>query len=300
MTRGTERLVWIGALLVVASIGLVIRGTADVADTKFGKHAESDFRKVDTGRHGEQAEKATGSRPPRATNAEELRKRLTGALMTNGRTDRFQRLAWVLDEVTPENWKELWQEYIRMTLDDGRVHERELQFFMIRVGEVAGPQAISFFETNGQSEYVFNRREVLRGWSAIDPEGAVAWIESQPENSPNQQLWPTLVGSVAETNPDTAVAIVCGLSPDRQKRLVEPMVDSLIQLEGIHGAIRRLESLVHEVPEGGDMPTMHQLYYQSLRARAGRLDWLGSAYPEFERSVPNLESLAPFFEKKEE
>ena len=239
-------------------------------------------------------------RPPRASDAEELRKRLTGALLSHGQKDRFQRLAWVLDEVTPENWRDLWHEYIRLTLNDGRVHEQEWQFFMNRVGEVAGPEAIAFFETNGQSEFTFNRREVLRGWSAVDPSGAAAWLESQSENSPNQGLWPTLVGSVAETNPEAALSIVNRLSPDGQKRVVDPMVDSLIQLEGIHGAIRRLEGLVNGLPEGSGMPTMLTFYYDSLRARAGRMEWLGNAYPEFDRPKPNLENLAPFFESREE
>lgn len=287
MNRRIERLCWLGALLIAIAIGLSVgkvSGRNHTGDSQDQEGAHDP--KLGNSRDGSES-----SRPPKAKGPGELNRRLTGALLTQERTDRFQKLAWVLDEVTPANWQELWEEYIRLTLEDGRVHELEWQFFMNRVGEVDGPGAIEYFQTHGQSEYTFNRREVLRGWAGVDPEGAATWLSSQPQDSPNQSLWPALVSAVAGTNPDQAINIVGGLDPEKQNRLVAPMVDSMIQLEGIKGAIQRLQSLADQVPDGEAPPPLLESYYSTLRDRAGRMDWLGNAYPEFERDAPDFTAL---------
>lgn len=220
---------------------------------------------------------------------------MNGTLLTEDNIERLQKLSWILDEVTPENWQTLWEEYLQQTMSTGRVHETEWQMFMNRVGEVAGADAIKYFESNAQNQYTFNRRGILYGWAGKDPEGAAQWMLAQAPDSPNQSLWSPFIHAVAGTNPDKAIALVSKLDPRAQQRLAEPMIDSMIQLDGIQGATRRLEQLVSQIPEGEAPSPLLKSYFGELQQRVGRMNWLADSYPDQTNGAPDLSALEAFF-----
>ena len=93
------------------------------------------------------------------------------ALSVSNDTERFRHVMTMLDHVTPQNWPDLWRVYLSQTLEEGRLHDNEWTLFMSRVGEVAGADAMAYFEVKGQPESNVNRWGVLQGWASARSAG---------------------------------------------------------------------------------------------------------------------------------
>ena len=292
MTRSSERLVWIGA--VVLALGF---GTAGGIVSQRKSSADDDGGEMGRFRSERGANlQAEGSRSPirLIRDEKELKIMADRALSTPSKTERYHRVMQILDQTTAENWKVLWEEYIGQTLRDGRIHETEWSLFMNRVGEVAGPDAMEYFTHNGQSEYKFNRGQVLAGWAASNPESAFEWLKAQPQED-SGEFWNALMSGASTKDAALALTWLDQVPADSVAPIARSTVDGMIQSEGMAKTIRALEDMVAEVPAGTEMPPHLQAIYQELERRAGRVDWLGQAFPDLYPGAPDLEKLRTVF-----
>ncbi len=293
MNRPSERLIWIG-VAVIAVIGGVMVG----ANLERSNQAQPK-PKAQSSRNNPGAVNAENRNEPRRgeiRDEQELKKMANHALSTPNRTERYQRVMEMLDSTTAKNWNVLWNEYIRQTLEEGRVHEAEWSLFMNRVGEVAGPDAMEFFTHNGQNQYTFNRREVLLGWSSVDPQGALAWLKGQPESEAPREFWGAVMDGVAAKDSALALQMLREVPDQYSAAVVRGTVDTLIQSEGLVNTTKFLEKMVAEIPEGSTMPDRLQYFYKEIQSRAQRMQWLASSYPDMPTHEASLESLKAVFE----
>lgn len=303
MTRTLERGIWVGALILSVSITLLVGRSSEqegekISPTKSTRSQEfrvkgpsrPSYERTRVGAYEKKAEFAWSQ----AESADELADFLTEALEIPRDTERLQHITEMLDHVTPENWSTLWQAYIRQTMDDGRVQATEWILFMNRVGEVAGPEAIAYFELNGQPQQTFNRREVLKGWASKDPRSAIDWMESQKEGGANSSLWPSLVGSVSESDPSLAFDLLDTVPESYASSAAGSLFEGMVQSEGLAASQERLLSKIAEA-EPSDISPAWRRYYQLLEERVGRMKWLSEEYVDMEARIPDLSELEPYF-----
>jgi hypothetical protein len=290
MTRNSERACWIIALLLVAAVA-VSRGSRDAAaPAEATEHARS--RAPGEGGRFSSAERGTADLRP-GRDDRELRQLADHALSTANRTERYQRLMQMLDRTTKDNWQTLWHEYIRQTLEEGRVHEHEWSLFMNRVGELAGPEAMEYFTHNGQNEHTFNRREVLIGWATADPRGAHEWLTSQPVENQPREFWGALVQGASARDATLALTWLGEVPPAHAPAVTRHAVESLIQAEGIANTSAALQKMVET--SGGTPPPHLRMFFEELKARASRMEWLSQAYPDVNHRAPDLAELEAAF-----
>lgn len=292
MINNHERIIWSLALLGVVIWG-GLRGNS--GDGKVaapaqdgGKAAASQGGRDRSGEGG-----LRGERPPRDEAG--LRKYANHALSTPSRTERFKRVMIMVDEVTPDNWRTIWTEYIRQTLAEGRVHEAEWGLFMNRVGEVAGPDAMEYFTHNAQNQYTFNRREILSGWAAQDPQGAWRWLQSQPEDKRPPEFWQAVMDGAAAKDPKIALGWLAEAPAEVATRVAPRMVTSQIQADGLAGTIKSVEEMAAATPEGQQQPAYLAAFYKELSDRVRRMKWLAEAYPDVPSTIPDLAPLNAMF-----
>jgi hypothetical protein len=284
MNRNWERACWAGVVAITALLGgLTRKSPPPVADAAPKSERQGKKQATSSGTHRDLE--------PLPKDETELRKYANHALSTARRTERFQRLMMLLDKTTAENWNTLWKEYIRQTLEEGRIHETEWSLFMSRVGEVGGPEAMEYFTHNGQQEHTFNRREVLKGWAAVDPNGALAWLERQPAESQPVEFWGAVMTGAAANNSKLAVELLSRIPSNVSPAVVQSTADALIQTEGLGNTIHMLEELTDQIPAGGPMPAHLVHFYQMLKQRSDRINWLANSYPDMETHQPSISNL---------
>ena len=266
-------------------------GTAKEVVSDDRRHGVADSR----GSGARKGEHREDSRRSAQRDESELRRMANHALSTPRRTERYQRLMAMLDDTTADNWNTLWKEYIRQTLEEGRVHETEWSLFMNRVGEVAGPDAMEYFSNHGQEQYTFNRREVLKGWAAVEPQGALEWLKAQPQESQPVEFWGAVMSGAAASDSKLAMEMLSEIPMELTQQVVRSTVDGLIQTEGLAHTAELLEEKVAGISEGGTIPADLRFFYQELDQRVGRMKWLADSYPDMNSRQPSLENLAGRF-----
>jgi hypothetical protein len=288
-----ERLCWIGVVLVAVMCGI---GVGRVGNGSDGAAENARAGRATPRDHGgSKGAPREDSHWAGIRDETELRKMANHALSTPRRTERFQRLMAMLDNTTAENWNTLWKEYIRQTLEEGRVHETEWSLFMNRVGEVGGPDAMEYFSHHGQQQYTFNRREVLKGWAAMEPRGALEWLKAQPVETQAVEFWGAVMAGAAASDSKLALELLSEIPAKLTQQVVRSTVDGLIQTEGLAHTARLLEERVSEIPEGEAIPPDLQFFYQELDQRVGRMKWLADSYPDMNSRQPSLDLLAQRF-----
>jgi hypothetical protein len=294
MSRSLERVIWAVVVLAAVVFGLLGRNSKSEEESGDATVRNSSSSSNRSARSGESDSTTTKGV---ARDETSLRKFASQALSTPSRTERYQRVMKMLDETTAENWRTIWNEYIRQTLEEGRVHESEWSLFMNRVGELAGADAMEFFTHNAQNEYTFNRREVLQGWASENPEAAYQWLKAQPEDQRVAEFWGAVLDGAAARDPKMAIDWLKEVPPNFSDRVAAKIVGSQVQSTGLAGTIVTLEEMAATVPEGTEPPKYMQAFYRELKSRAQRLDWLGKAYPDFKLLNPQMDSLQAVFEK---
>jgi hypothetical protein len=287
MDRNRERACWI-LLVVITAACCTLAGTGREQKQAAENPSERSKESRPAG------ERRTG-RASHERSDDETRKLANHALSTPRRTERFQRLMSLLDETTPENWNLLWKEYIRQTLEEGRIHETEWSLFMGRVGEVAGPDAMAYFSANGQQNYNFNRREVLKGWAAVDPRAALAWLEGQPQENQPAEFWGAVMSGAAASDSKLATELLVRVPAEVSPGVIRNTAETLIQSEGLGNTIRLLDEMVNTIPEGQPMPAHLSHFYMALKQRADRIAWLAGSYPDMKVRQPSVDHLEARF-----
>lgn len=281
MDRTRERICWVGAVVLTALCGTLVgkKPSAPAPVAEEARHAKKNGR-----------ESTRTERPvlPVPRDEADLRRFANHALSAPVRTERFQRLMVLLDNTTADNWNTLWKEYIRQTLEEGRIHETEWSLFMSRVGEVAGPDAMEYFTHHGQEEHTFNRREVLKGWAAKDPQGALKWLENQPEENQPAEFWGAVMSGAAANNSKLATELLAKIPSGISPGVIRSTADTLIQSEGLGNTIHLLENMVAVIPPGDAMPPHLIQFYQELKQRSERIKWLAGSYPDMKTRQPSI------------
>lgn len=290
MERKTERLCWLVVAVLAVMCGAWIG--------KSGQSAEATVEGpvVQRRKSGKEGEHRNDSGKPPPKHETELRKMANHALSTPRRTERFQRLMTLLDDTTADNWNTLWKEYIRQTLEEGRVHETEWSLFMNRVGEVGGSAAMEYFSHHGQEEFTFNRREVLKGWAAVDTPGALGWLKAQPGASQPVEFWGAIMGGAAVSDSKLAMDLLSEIPETLTEQVVRSAADGLIQSEGLERTAELLEEKVATIPNSGTIPEHLKFFYRELSKRVDRMKWLADSYPDMNSRQPSLEHLKARFE----
>lgn len=283
-----ERIVWVAVVVLVVVWG-VLRGGGGKTVTQEEAEGRTAGTTASGGRDRSGGGGLKGERPPRDEDG--LRKYANHALSAPSRTERFKRVMIMVDEVTPENWQTIWKEYIRQSLAEGRFHEVEWGLFMNRVGEIGGPEAMEYFTHNGQSEYTFNRREILAGWAAQDPQGAWRWLQSQPEDKRVPEFWRSVLNGAAAKDPKIALDWLAQAPPDVARDIAPSIVGSQIQADGVAGTIASLEKMVAATPEGQQPPAYLGAFYRDLAGRVRRMEWLAASYPDIPSTALDLSKL---------
>ncbi|MES2658711.1 MAG: hypothetical protein V4689_08835 [Verrucomicrobiota bacterium] len=237
---------------------------------------------------GRESVRAERAEQPAARDEAELRRLANHTLSAPIRTERFQRLMILLDSTTADNWSTLWKEYIRQTLEEGRIHETEWSLFMSRVGEVAGPDAMEYFTHHGQENYTFNRREVLKGWAATDPRGALKWLEGQPPENQPAEFWGAVMSGAAANDSKLATELLAKIPSGISPAVIRSTADTLIQSEGLGNTIGLLQDMVAVIPPGDAIPPYLTHFYQELKQRSERIKWLAGSYPDMKTRQPSI------------
>ncbi|MBX3743296.1 MAG: hypothetical protein KF712_20085 [Akkermansiaceae bacterium] len=293
MIRTRERLAWLVVVVAVVVWGSLRGGENDAPDGKDTRSGRKPNPAASAGRDRGGDGGLRGERPPRDEDG--LRNYANHALSAPSRTERFKRVMIMVDEVTPENWKTIWTEYIRQSLAEGRFHEAEWGLFMNRVGEVGGPDAMEYFTHNGQNEYTFNRREILAGWAAQDPQGAWRWLQSQPEDKRPPEFWQSVLNGAAAKDPKIALGWLTEAPPEVAVRVAPAIVGSQIQADGMAGTIASLEEMVASTPQGQPPAPYLAAFYKELANRVRRMKWLAEAYPDVPGATLDLSKLEAVF-----
>ncbi len=284
---------WIGIAVAAVMGGAWVGKSAAVVDGAAGNGRTGSA--VARERNGSAGGAQNDSRAASRKDEAELRKMASHALSTPRRTERYQRLMTLLDDTTADNWNTLWKEYIRQTLEEGRVHETEWRLFMNRVGEVAGPDAMEYFTHHGQEKYTFNRRTVLEGWAAMEPEHALEWLKAQPTEAQPAEFWSAVMGGATAKDSRLAMDLMGEIPGSITPVVVASAVDGLIQTEGLTLTAKLLEEKIAELPEGAAMPAQLRFFYEELNRRVARMKWLADSYPDMNSRQPSLERLAERF-----
>jgi len=292
MIGNGERFVWSAVVLSVVVWGVLRGGDDDAGNGKAAKESRKPAASASAG-GGRGAGFVRGERAPR--DPDELRKYTNHALSAPSRTERFRRVMIMVDEVTPDNWQTIWKEYIRQSLAEGRFHEAEWGLFMNKVGEIGGPDAMEFFTNNAQNEYTFNRREILAGWAAQDPQGAWKWLQSQPEDKRPAEFWVSVLNGAAAKDPKIALEWLAEAPPEISQQIAPSIVGSQIQADGMAGTIASLEQMVADTAEGQRPPAYLEAFYRNLADRVNRMKWLGAAYPDIPAATLDLSKLEGVF-----
>jgi hypothetical protein len=96
--------------------------------------------------------------------------------------DRLEAFHKVVQGIDASNWQEV-AEATKRAQTEGLIANMEESWIYQRIGEVAGPVAMKFFEPEDLQGMDLPRGglSTLRGWAAKDPEAAWAYLESLPE-----------------------------------------------------------------------------------------------------------------------
>lgn len=286
-----ERVAWSVAVVAMLFAGLSIGGRIERGNRADARSTAEPA--ADPGRNrGRPSGNGRDQRPPDPSDLDTLRKRARQALTISSVHERDLGMNLVRDSITVENWKTVWQEHVRQTLEDGRTHDHEWSRTMRRIGEVAGAEAMEYFEHNAESERPGNRGAVLVGWATADPAAAMEWMKQQAEDSPNQQLWSRFIEGVTDGDPMWALEHRGEIPEQHRTRAMAMAADGLVQNRNLDAAADTLSSLVGNDAASSDLAG----FYFSLKRRISFIEELGESYPEFETHVPDMAELDAAFE----
>lgn len=218
----------------------------------------------------------------------------SAALTSPTRSERFARIGELLHHVTADNWMGLWEEYILSTVETGRVHEQEWALFMNRVGEVAGAEAMVYFETNGQPENSFNRLAVLKGWASTDLEAALRWTQTQSVETHEPTVVTVLLEGAAEHDPSLIFPILEQTSQDIQKNIdFFQIIENQVQHQGFANTINAFREQLNNSNNSSINYEVYRQMHSFLRTRIERMNWLSNAYPDLgDVNIPNISDLS--------
>lgn len=299
MTNVRQRAGWLALAALMLGLGFVIGRTSlpggdEQARPDAERGRKQSSRDVRVGKTADESRKS-----PDPGDAEALRQRTRAALTNASLREREVAINLVLDGITADNWKPVWNEFIRQTVEDGRTQDYEWSRTMRRIGEVAGAEAMKFFENSDGRISSGSRATILIGWASTDPEKAFEWIKSQPADGPNQNLWGAYVRGVSEGNPMFAVEHRAELPEELRGRAMAMAADGMVQCGNLQSAVATLSRLVADLPEGDPTHGLEGFYF-SLKNRIAHMRQVAETYPGSELNVPDMSAFDARFQRPDD
>lgn len=181
------------------------------------------------------------------------------------RIKRFSQLCELLDRVTPENWREVIDAFVRQTAFEGREHDAEWKLMLHRVGEVAGVDGVLDALNEKGTGRDHRARNTFEGWVMTNPDAAIKWLEGQPEE--NQiTLFPAMIYGLSRTSPTLALDVLIGAgNREKLNSAIPDIVNGAVQ----QGGFRKGEELLASVKNRSDIDesTKRNLFHALTQKR---------------------------------
>jgi len=118
---------------------------------------------------------------------ESMRDQVASALEESNPEERYNRIMEILEHLSPENWRGVIEAFQMHDIENPQSYwnasppkwKSEWKFFLQRVGEVAGKEAVTYFV--GQNTH--NCKACLNSWAIADPTEAIEWLSTTSLNT---------------------------------------------------------------------------------------------------------------------
>ena len=130
---------------------------------------------------------------------------------------RLKAFNEALEHIDDANWQEI-AEATQRAKDEKRITEAEESWIYQRIGEVAGPVAIKFFEPEDMNAQALRRGglSTLHGWTAKDPAAAWAYLEQLPDSHFRDILVNGYIRAAMQKDPTQAQQALQTMTPKGQ------------------------------------------------------------------------------------
>ncbi|MES2920504.1 MAG: hypothetical protein V4819_03100 [Verrucomicrobiota bacterium] len=156
------------------------------------------------------------------------------ALLLGDPVEQNQRITDYITKVDASNWKAVVEQFRQITRQTGRTHEHLWRIMMLRVGQVAGEEAINDNLARGGPL----EDRILVGWAMADPAAARAWWEStgKTDEKTDPRLLQFLTGGMAVNDPAQTREFLSNLSEADKLSCVESVIWNTLQRNGLDSA----------------------------------------------------------------
>lgn len=173
----------------------------------------------------------------------------TALALQNGKLPQgYFAFARVLEQLTPENWREVQQAFNEERKRTGLGHPRLVEVFVRRAGEVAGREALQFFLQDG---WPGEANEAMVGWASKNPAEALQWLGHDADVETRRKLMGAAIRGLALTEPDLAVKTLEDQPASERAGYTTELVTSALRTVGIEGAQRLVEGVIARATENG-------------------------------------------------
>lgn len=195
----------------------------------------------------------------------QLQENASRALAEPNRLKRMSTLCKLLDSVSRDNWRGMLDAFAQQTISEGRLHGEEWNLVLERIGEVAGEVAVEDALESGKPSELARAKSILIGWSANEPEMALAWFRTHKFERPVHEEQEPLMGALLTGLARSAPHLSLDLLVERDLvQFVGTVVDGAIQ----HGGFQEGETLLAKVSARTDVRDfMKQKLLESLTDR---------------------------------
>jgi hypothetical protein len=219
-----------------------------------------------------------------AASLKEVKDLATRAITTPPGNARVLHLQEALAAIDRNNWRGAFEVFWRARTRN-LISEKEQLWLMERIGDVAGLEAMERFKPRDpiNDAETHSARHAMKGWALRDPQGALAYVSSQPEGRFREGMLWGFLAATAVTDPPAALRAIDAAQPEQQTRLLRNLV---VSEDGGH-----FEGLVSSWLEqsstnsGGD-PNTRPAVFDALIASRNRQVW---ADPDGNRTLTWIE-----------
>lgn len=161
------------------------------------------------------------------------------ALETPDNQLRQQLVLEALSHVDESNWKEVMEQFAKITRETGRTHDHLWKEALTVLGKNAGPAVMEEWRRTGLAKTEVVSWSGIYGWAMKDPQAAGAWLDDVGSSEPDQRqrLLPALVAGMALTNSTKAMELLASLPAEERANCVGHFTWNLVQNEGIDRAV---------------------------------------------------------------
>lgn len=174
---------------------------------------------------------------------------VVASLQVGDPVEQHQRITDHLTKIDASNWRDVIDRFQSASHQTGRRHDDLWKLTMVRIGQIAGADAIEEMKRRG-----FDQDQIFYGWAMASPDAARTWMET-PGNTPpdkNGQYLRQLVSGMAIADPGTAMKYMATLPEDQQKSCAKDLVQNLVQGNGVDSASQWLDQVL-DSPASDDL-----------------------------------------------